>query len=187
MISRLSGFVILLVVLVGCGAPVPGEASPQPEIVAEVPPPAVVAPILNPVRMDIPAIGVTDELVPVGLGADGSMEIPDVHETGVYEQAPMPGEQGPAVLASHVNWDGTPGAFQRLHELKPGDHITITGDDGHQLTFDVYRVSTFPKATFDFSIYADTEAPELRAVTCGGDVVDHSYTDNVVAWARLLP
>jgi sortase (surface protein transpeptidase) len=176
-----------LLVLAGCGAPVPGEASPQPVIVSEVPAAAVVEPILEPVRVDIPALGVTDELVPVGLAPDRSMEIPPVDRVGFYKLGPVPGEVGPAVLAGHVNYQGVAGSFQRIGDLKPGDRITVTGRDGAALTFEVYDVTQFPKAAFRYDfVFGNRAAPELVLVTCSGTVVDHSYLDNTAVAARLV-
>lgn len=189
MISRLSGFVVLLVVLVGCGAPVPGEAAPASAPAFGPAPLAQLAPIYDPARIDIPALRVVDELVPVGLVLPSrEMEIPPVDVVGWYTEAVAPGEIGPAVLAGHRNYDGVPGSFQHIVDLRPGDHVTITGADGAQLIFEVYEVRDFPKAEFDYDfVFGDRDTADLVLVTCSGSVVDRSYLNNTAVAARLLP
>lgn len=177
-----------LLVLAGCGAPVPGEAAPASEPVVVPAPLAQLDPIHDPARIDIPALRVTDELVPVGLAPDGSMAIPPVDVVGWYTEAVAPGEIGPAVLAGHRNYDGVPGSFQHIVDLRPGDHITITGAAGPQLIFEVYEVRSFPKAAFDYDfVFGDRDTADLLLVTCSGSVVDRSYLDNTAVAARLLP
>lgn len=141
----------------------------------------------RPSRVDIPAIGVTDELVPVGLAADGKMVVPAVDETGWYEPGVPVGAVGPAVLTSHVDYKGVPGAFQRLGDVQVGDDIVVTDADGRRLTFDVYDKREFPKAEFDAAfVFGDRDAPELVAITCSGGVVNHHYTHNTAVAARLV-
>jgi sortase (surface protein transpeptidase) len=167
---------------------VPGEASPASGPVSEPAPLAQLAPIRDPARIDIPALGVTDELVPVGLAADRSMEIPPVDRVGWYELGVAPGEIGPAVLAGHRNYDGVPGSFQHIVDLRPGDHIAITGVDGASLIFEVYEVRSFPKSTFDYPfVFGDRDTADLVLVTCSGSVVGRSYLDNTAVAARVLP
>lgn len=184
---RLLVLLVGLLVLAGCGAPVPGEASPGQAQAAPTIEVAAPTPILEPVRVDIPAIGVTDELVPVGLAPDRSMEIPPVDVVGFYKLGVAPGDLGPAVLAGHRNYDGVPGSFQRLPDLKPGDRVTVTGRDGATATFEIYEIRSFPKATFDYQfVFGDRNTADLLLVTCSGDVVGHSYLDNTAVAARLV-
>jgi hypothetical protein len=155
------------------------------------------APVTAPVRarstptaLDVPAIGVhTTGLVDLGLAPSGALEVPkDATTAGWFALSPVPGETGPAVLAAHVDWEGVPGVFARLHEMKVGDTATVTRSDGVPLRFTAYRVERFGKATFPTDeVYGNTAGPELRLVTCGGefDRAAHHYRDNVVVFARL--
>jgi predicted ATP-grasp superfamily ATP-dependent carboligase len=59
-----------------------------------------------------------------------------------------------------------------------------------ELTFRVYAVREYAKAAFPTQVvYAATERPELRLVTCGGhfDARTGHYVDNVVVFARYSP
>ncbi len=125
----------------------------------------------------------------LGLRADGSMEVPPgAYPAGWYTHAPTPGELGPAILAAHVDWNGQPGVFFDLHELKPGDEITVARRDGSTATFRVDRVHRYQKDSFPTeAVYGDIDHAGLRLITCGGDFNDnaHSYVDNIVVYASL--
>jgi Sortase domain len=72
--------------------------------------------------------------------------------------------------------------------VKVGDTAVVTRSDGTSVRFTAYRVERFSKSAFPTGeVYGNTEGPELRLVTCGGDFdrSAHSYRDNVVVFARM--
>jgi sortase (surface protein transpeptidase) len=143
-----------------------------------------------PVDLRIPAIGVRTGLVPLGLGPAGALQVPsDFALAGWYVLGPTPGEPGPAVIAGHVDSYRGPAVFFRLSALRPGDLVRVAERDGLVAVFRVYAVGRYPKTAFPTGqVYANTAAPELRLITCGGtfDRSVRSYTDNVVVYARLV-
>lgn len=143
----------------------------------------------TPVRIQIPAIGVDSGLMPLGLQDDGSLEVPpEGFPAGWYTEAPTPGELGPAIIAGHVDWDGSPGVFFSLRDLAPGDTITVDREDGSSARFEVGSVQQFPKDAFPTDeVYADIPRAGLRLITCGGsfDRAARSYEDNIVVFADL--
>jgi sortase (surface protein transpeptidase) len=154
------------------------------------PPPTVVLDASRPTRLTIPAIGVDAAgITDLGLRADRTMEVPSDAETvGWYTNSPTPGENGPALLAAHVDWQRRPGVFHDLRKLKPGDHVTVERADGSVASFTVQRVEQHPKDRFPTqAVYGHVEAPELRLVTCGGqfDRKAGSYRDNIVVYAEM--
>ena len=147
---------------------------------------------VTPTSLEIPAIGVnTGELDDLGLTPSGAMDVPEGASTaGWFALSPVPGEAGPSVLAAHVNYDGVPGVFARLHEMKVGDTAIVRRSDGTPVRFTAYRVERFSKSAFPTAdVYGNTAGPELRLITCGGDFhrAAHSYRDNVVVFARMIP
>lgn len=126
----------------------------------------------------------------VGLNPDRTLQVPPVEhpeQAALYTGGPQPGQPGPAVIVGHVNGSGRPGVFARLNELREGDHVTTTAADGTPTDFVVYRVQTIEKEDFStHDAYSDTPGPELRLITCGGDLdrTAHSYVSNVVVYAR---
>jgi sortase (surface protein transpeptidase) len=145
----------------------------------------------TPVRIQIPAIGVDSTLMSLGLEDDGSLEVPpEGFPAGWYTGAPTPGELGPAIIAGHVDWAGSPGVFFALRDLAPGDPITVNRDDGSTAVFRVDSVQQFPKDAFPTdAVYADIDHAGLRLITCGGsfDRDARSYEDNIVVFAALAP
>jgi len=185
MIRRLLAAALMAALLTtGCAATIspPDQVPPAAETVG-VPVPGRFD---HPSLVVIPALDVRDEIVPVRLNPDSTMEVPPVEVVGWYELGVKPGRPGPAVLAGHVNWDGVRGSFARIGELQPGDEIQLFDQDGDRLSFAVYDVVSFPKSQFDTKlVYGDTPGPELRLVTCSGPVVGNRYLDNTVVLARI--
>jgi hypothetical protein len=171
---------------VSATGPVQPPASPS----ASSPGPVTIALARSaPVRLQISAIGVDSTLMPLGLRADGSMEVPaGGFPAGWYTGAPTPGELGPAIIAGHVDMRG-PGVFFALHNLKPGDLVTITRADGTRPAFRITRVEAFPKDTFPTKqVFGNINHAGLRLITCGGTFNSGSghYEDNIVAFADLV-
>jgi sortase (surface protein transpeptidase) len=144
----------------------------------------------HPARIDIPAVGIASDLVPLGFNADGSMQVPKhFAEAGWFADGPNPGETGPAVIAGHVDSTRGPAVFYRLKDLQAGNDIVVTRVDGTTATFRVARVETYEKQAFPTTaVFGPTPNAELRLVTCGGDFdwSKHSYKSNVVVFATLV-
>jgi sortase (surface protein transpeptidase) len=168
------------------GAPTSEQLAPPVEAVAE---PAEPAEIAEPSEIEIPRIGAHSTLVGLNLNDNDTVEVPPVTEpmqAGWFTGGPKPGEPGPAVILGHVNGNGHPGIFAKLHELKPGDEIVISKTDGSKGKFVVRKVEQIAKNQFPTeAVYGDTSGPELRLITCGGtfDKAARSYRDNVIVYA----
>ncbi|PVU82578.1 class F sortase [Cellulomonas sp. WB94] len=174
-------------------APSPSDSSPSVAAPSVPAPTPVEAPHLaksKPVRLHIPAVGVDSPLMDLGLKADGTMEVPPSgFPAGWYTGAPTPGELGPAIIAGHVDWKG-PGVFYRLRNLKPGDTVSVTREDGSIAAFRVTRVEQFAKDTFPTDlVYGNIDVAGLRLITCGGswNAQTHHYDDNIIAFADFVP
>ncbi|WP_324187058.1 class F sortase [Actinokineospora alba] len=144
---------------------------------------------IKPVSVEIPKIGAKSSLVPVGLTADGALDVPPTSQplqAAWYELGPTPGEVGPSVVLGHVDGDGNPGIFHQLTKLTPGDEVLIAREDGSTVTFVVRRLQQVAKDAFPTEeVYGDTAGPELRLITCGGsfDRATGNYRDNIIAYA----
>ena len=152
--------------------------------------PVLQLPESAPIKVRIPALGVTSKVMELGLERDGSMEVPPgAYPVGWYDRSPTPGELGPAVLAGHVDWGGEPGAFYGLRELLPGDQVVVQREDGSTATFAVDRVEEHDKDGFPTDeVYGDVPYAGLRLITCGGTFDEDSgnYEDNVIVFATLV-
>jgi hypothetical protein len=83
-----------------------------------------------PVRLEIPAIGVSSPLVRLGLNPDGTMQVPgDFQVAGWFTGGPQPGQLGPAVTAGHVDSRPGPAVFYRLRDNLVVSAVRVA--DGH--------------------------------------------------------
>jgi sortase (surface protein transpeptidase) len=143
----------------------------------------------TPVRLTIPDIGVDTKLMDLGLLTDGSLQVPPSgFPAGWYTGGPTPGELGPAVIAGHIDHNG-PGVFFNLHQLRPGELVTVTRADGTMPTFRISRVAQYPKDQFaTTAVYGNLNHPGLRLITCGGSFNRRTghYRDNIVVFADLI-
>lgn len=179
------------------------QPSPVAPPVADAPPVAAASPETatpqrglppsEPVRIDVPAIGVHSVVQQVGLTDERTMEVPagpQYNDAAWYKHSPTPGSPGPAVIVGHVDSAAQgPSVFFDLADLQRGDEVLVTRADGVVAVFRVDKVGQYPKDSFPTElVYGDTDRAVLRLITCGG-VFDGSaghYLDNVVVFATLV-
>lgn len=199
LIVALLAALVVLALTLGGGSEPPTAQPPAAQPVAVDPEPAsagenavAALPKSDPVSIDIPKIGAHSSLVPLGVNADNTIQVPPVTtplQAGWYTYAPTPGEAGPAVVLGHVDGNHQKGIFYRLKELAAGDRVSIAREDGTTALFEVTKVHQVPKQDFEKEgVYDDTAGPELRLITCGGvfDRSAHNYVDNIVVYAQLV-
>jgi sortase (surface protein transpeptidase) len=143
-----------------------------------------------PTRIIIPAIGVDAAITPEGTDSSGALKMPPFtarNLTGWWDGGVAPGQNGPAVIAGHVDSaEAGPLVFWNLRLLKPGDTISV---EPAGLTFTVTSVTQVSKSAFPtMKVYGATPSPELRLITCGGtfDYATGHYLSNVIVYAREL-
>jgi hypothetical protein len=168
-----------------------------PSTAQAAPAPALLSPVrgqgigkhVQPTSIAIPSIGVTSGLVDLSLNKDQTLKPPASYDTaGWFALGPAPGDSGgpPAVIAGHVDSPTGPAVFYRLRELTEGSVIDVTGIDGVVRHFTVYRTADFAKDAFPSGdVYAPTNRPELRVITCTGDFDSGagSYLSNLIVYA----
>jgi hypothetical protein len=141
------------------------------------------APTMTPVRIDMPTLGVGAPVVPVAVGGDGALGVPeDPSVVGWWV-----GAGDTVVLDGHVDTAAQgPGALFRLIDLASGDAVTLTGADGAARRFTVTDVRAYPKAQLPPEVF-DPES-RLVIITCGGHFDWHTrqYAENIVAFAEPL-
>lgn len=147
----------------------------------------------RPTTITIPAIGVHDKLLRLGLTSDGTIRVPqpgsNYDKPAWYNNSPTPGQVGAAVIEGHVDSARNgPSVFFKLGSLKPGDTVRIHREDHSTVTFRIDAVRRYPKEHFPtMAVYGDADRPELRLITCGGsfDSGTGHYRDNIIAFATL--
>ncbi|MFD5327689.1 class F sortase [Streptomyces sp. NPDC127092] len=196
-----------VVALTGCGGSGPAPAAAPPASPASaVPAPRVTAtaapapagqlataplPRSLPVRVKVPSAGVdTGPVLSLGLNPDGTVEVPSVAQAdriGWYDKGVTPGETGPAILIGHYDTADGPAVLRNVGHIRVGDRVTVTRADGTDAVFRVRELEQVGKKTFPTEkVYGDTTRPELRLITCGGELVDGHRPDNIVVYADLV-
>lgn len=146
----------------------------------------------RPTRIKIASLGVDATVHGVGIGADGTIEVPAMrlrNEAGWYDESPTPGQFGPAVMVGHVDTRTGPAVFHKLADVRPGAKIEVTRRDRSVAVFEVNTVESFDKAAIPADrVYGDFTRPGLRLITCGGRWVggETGYEDNVIVFASLV-
>ncbi|MFZ3472474.1 class F sortase [Streptomyces sp. 4.24] len=157
-----------------------GGPSPAPPLAAS-----------EPVRVRIPSAGVdTSPVLRLGLAADGSVQVPSVADgdkIGWYTGGVTPGETGPAVLIGHFDTAHGPAVLREVSRVRTGDEITVTRADGSAAVFRVRELEQVDKRHFPTDkVYGNTPRPELRLITCGGEIRDGHRPDNIILYADLV-
>jgi hypothetical protein len=146
----------------------------------------------EPVRVDIPAIGVDSRLLHLGVNPDGTIAVPSVTTEASlaawYKYSATPGQVGTSIIEGHVDNLQGPAVFFRLGALQPGDAIDVTLADGVTAIFRVTGVREFLKSGFPANtVYGTASYPALRLITCGGafDYTTGHYLSSTVVFAAL--
>ncbi|MFE3608024.1 class F sortase [Streptomyces goshikiensis] len=165
-----------------------GSAAPAPASTARA---AAPLPASEPVRVRIPAAGVdASPVLRLGLEADGTVEVPSVADgdkIGWYTKGVTPGQTGPAVLIGHFDTARGPAVLKDVSKVHTGDEITVSRADGSSAVFRVRELEQVDKSRFPTAkVYGDTTRPELRVITCGGDITAGHRPDNIILYADLV-
>jgi hypothetical protein len=143
-----------------------------------------------PTTVTLGSLGVTLPVQPVGIAADGQMDLPpNPAEVGWYRFGPSPtSAEGAVVLAAHVDSRKYgPGPLARAAALAPGSTIVVaTGT--RSVTYTVTAVISVRKQDLDPTLVFDRSGPpRLHLVTCGGEYVrGQGWTSNVTVIASRI-
>ena len=143
-----------------------------------------------PVRVTIPAIGLSASVVPVGLDGQGRMQMPGPSVAGWYRPGTAPRGRGPTVLAGHVDSDHGPAVFYRLSGVRLGVKVRVVRADGSRSTYTIGKVTVVSKTDFPSqAVFARTRRDTIRLITCTGpfDTDTSGYGDSLIVWGHITP
>lgn len=138
---------------------------------------------VQPLTVSIPDLGVDHAAIrPVGLEANGELEVPGADEVGWYQfGAGVDGGRGSTVLAAHIAFDGVDGVFRNLADSEVGEIVTVDG-----LDYRIETVTQYDKWELPIEeLFAEDVDEQLVLITCGGSFNPdiRSFDDNVVVVA----
>jgi sortase (surface protein transpeptidase) len=125
-----------------------------------------------PARLQIARIDLDQRILPVDLDAKGQFVVLK-HDIAWYQGSGKPGAGTSTVLWGHVlRWKQTPhipAPFERVHQLRRGDRISITAEGGTRFDYVVtYQLRVAPNAV---EYIAPTSLERLVFVSCIGKKV----------------
>jgi hypothetical protein len=176
------------------GTPPASSSVAAPAVPTVTARPAVPAPEPDrppPVRLRVPGLGVTADVDAMGVQSDGQMALPaDVDRVGWYRFGPVPGAEGSAVIAGHVDdRDQGLGAMAPLREAAVGEEVQVDDGTGTTTRWRVVSRELIEKQVLPLDrLFARYGPPRLTLITCGGPFLRQlgSYRDNVVVVAEPL-
>lgn len=141
-----------------------------------------------PMRLQIPAIGVSAPIELLGLTSTGAMEAPEGWwDAGWYRYGPLPGQTGNSVIAGHLDSTTGPALFWRLGALGSGDKVDVTLSNGQTEDFVVQRQVSYSDSNAPLKeIFGPATTADLNLITCGGiwNPFQHNYSNRTVIYAR---
>lgn len=143
-----------------------------------------------PRELAIPKIGVQASFDELGVQPDGVLEAPKTGRVaGWYRDTARPGQVGNMVVSGHLDWDKQAAIFWRLRELRPGDVVQVTAQDGVRYRYAVDWTRSFDPLNAPLrEILGPTPQRWLTLITCGGtfNQITRQYTERLVVRARLV-
>ncbi|NYG37582.1 sortase domain-containing protein [Janibacter alkaliphilus] len=124
---------------------------------------------------------------PEAVDAEGVLGVPSDPQTlGWWAEGPLPGsDEGTAIIAGHIEYQGEDGAFAELDSMDVGDRVTVV-DDGRRDDFEVAVLRTWDKSSLaEQDAFAADVPGRVALVSCTGDIDPETgvYEDNVVVYA----
>ena len=147
---------------------------------------------LQPVRLDIPSIGIDSFIEPLGVLPNGDLQTPTQNpwvDSGWYSDGPHPGERGSAVIDGHLDRPGGyPAVFWYLRNIQVGSTVFVTQKNGKQLRFHVTHIVYYtPQDAPLQDIFGNRSGYYLNLITCAGDWIpdQHQTTLRLVVYTIL--
>ncbi len=137
-----------------------------------------------PSKLDISSVGIDEPVAAMGLNSQGQI-YPPKRTTMWYTGSARPGEDGIAVIAGHVTYDG-PDTFYDLVDVHDGATVQLTCRSGKHLSLRVERTKSVRKTTLqtDQTVWGGSSTPVVVLITCdpASRVVNGHHLNNFVVW-----
>ncbi|MGH3502568.1 MAG: sortase domain-containing protein [Nocardioidaceae bacterium] len=143
----------------------------------------------RPRTLSIPAIKVHQHLMKLSEQKGKHLvTLPPRRKAGWYDGSVTPGEVGVSVIIGYIRRSTTkPGVFSHLADLQKKDTISLRRKNGSVAVFRVTEIASYKKGKLPTSkVYADTQRPELRIITCGGTMHRKDPPGSAVVYAKLV-
>jgi LPXTG-site transpeptidase (sortase) family protein len=147
------------------------------------------ADLIIPLRVLIPEIDVDARVEVLEIVGDTLQDPSNGEDVAWYKETALPGEDGNAVIAGHLNWYNMPeGVFFAINQLQEGDEVLVRDSSCAEFRYVVEWVELIEVANADMhEITGPSEQALLTLITCGGtwDPSISQYRERTVVRARL--
>jgi len=145
----------------------------------------------SPRTLSIPSVGIEARVTQVGLTKEGNMGVPEsFDDVGWFKHGPVPGQIGNAVMDGHLDdGKGNPGVFYNLDNVRMGDFVYVSNDNGETVQFRVTRVQLIDyNTTVTNEIFGETDGQHLNLITCDGTWIPEkkTYSDRLVVFTERV-
>ena len=193
--KKIIGIIIILLALVGVTSFLFRTTPSSPQVVpttntSSVTPTALSPTIAKPITIEIPSIRVHASVEYVGLDAKKNMDVPkDPDNVAWYELGFVPGMNGNAVIAGHLDTKTSPAVFANLAKIKIGEEVIIHTQDGEKQLFTVEKIQQYPFDDFPLKeVFGDSKEKRLNLITCTGafDFGSENYSHRTVVYTKKI-
>jgi LPXTG-site transpeptidase (sortase) family protein len=146
----------------------------------------------DPRTLNIEKLGVTAEVVRVGVDETGTMETPSNWvDIGWFENSAKPGENGNFILNGHFDTNyGGPAVFWQLKNIQVGDKVSVIDEYGKTYTYEAnesFYVDIDDPNRLDV-LKSDESKSTMTLITCGGVWVPgvSTYNKRLIVKAELV-
>ena len=139
-----------------------------------------------PVKVALPAVGLSARVVPVGLTNARHVKMPRPSVAGWYRPGQASGAHQPTVLVGHVDSDHGPAVFYRLSGVRSGQTVQMTRADGSVSRYVISRLTVVSKSDFPSpAVFGSTRRAVIRLITCTGPFSSLTgYADSLIVWGH---
>lgn len=145
---------------------------------------------IKPTSLEIPKLNVNAAIEDVGRIKNGQMGVPqDPENIGWFEPGILPGAQGNAVMAGHIDSLTGPSVFYELDKLEKGDEIIVRGEDNVSLSFMVTGTEVYPRNDSPVNeIFGFNYSSGLTLITCTGEYNRNvkTHEERLVVYTELV-
>ena len=137
----------------------------------------------SPTFLVVPAAKISVALARLTVNEQGTIDVPANTESAGWWQKKR--QNSPIVVAGHLDSKTGPAVFYHVQDLRFGDRVFISFDDGSNTSYTVRQIERIDKDKFPSQRVYNTGKGEVRLVTCGGKFNKHTghYEDNIVVYA----
>ncbi len=136
-----------------------------------------------PTFLMVPAAKISVALARLTVNEKGTIDVPANTESAGWWQKKR--QNSPIVVAGHLDSKTGPAVFYHVQDLRFGDRVFISFDDGSNTSYTVRQIERIDKDKFPSQRVYNSGKGEVRLVTCGGKFNKHTghYEDNIVVYA----